>query len=275
MKTQFSQQGVLTRVTNSYLAALRSQLQPRMLLTILLPVLVAVVAFVLVYTLFFSGIKTALIQWLDAQAPIQQTNIWLENAAAHSATIATVMSWLSMKSFFATIFAMGIMLPFIAVVVFAVMAFAIMPIVVAHLRTTHYGYLIRAGRHAGSYSMLNALKVVLIFCFGWLLTLPLWLIPPFAVLLPIFWWGYAFKGLLGADALATHANSLERRLLFQQYRWDYWLLGLSLVGLSVVPFLWVVLPVFSALLFAHFSLQALSSLRSETAQPDKQALSYD
>lgn len=288
MKADFSQQGILERVAFAYLSALRSQLHPRMLLAILLPVVVGLAAFVLIYMLFFGALKTNFAHWLETQAAVQNTDMWLQNAAAHSEWMATVMGWLSLKSIFATVLAMGIVLPFIAVLVLAVMAFALMPIVVAHLRGRDYQDLVRAGRHAGAFSMVNALKVILIFCVGWLVTLPLWLIPPLAVLLPIFWWGYAFKGFLSADAIAAHANTLERRLLFQRYRWDYWLLGISMAVLSLVPFFWVVLPVFSALVFAHFTLRALSSLRIElTPQEgpstdsdasqghDKQALSYD
>lgn len=290
MKADFSQQGILERVAFAYLSALRSQLHPRMLMAILLPVVVGLAAFVLIYILFFGALKTNFAHWLETQAAVQNTDLWIQNAAAHSEWMATVMGWLSLKSMFATVLAMGIVLPFIAVLVLAVMAFALMPIVVAHLRGRDYQDLVRAGRHAGVFSMVNALKVVFIFCVGWLITLPLWLIPPLAVLLPIFWWGYAFKGFLSADAIAAHANTLERRLLFQRYRWDYWLLGISMAVLSLVPFFWVVLPVFSALVFAHFTLRALSSLRAEytphsgpstdndndTPQDhDKQALSYD
>src|SRR5699024_11302561 len=96
------------------------------------------------------------------------------------------------------------------VLVLAVMAFALMPIVVAHLRGRDYQDLVRAGRHAGVFSMVNALKVIFIFCVGWLITLPLWLIPPLAVLLPIFWWGYAFKGFLSARS-EEHTSELQSR----------------------------------------------------------------
>lgn len=291
MNTDFSQQGILGRLTYSYLSALRSQFQPRMLATILLPVVVGLVALVLTYFLFFGVLKSAFVQWLETQAAIHNTDLWLHQAAAHSEWLAAVMGWLSIKSLFATVLAMGVVLPFIAVLVLAVMAFAIMPIVVSHLRSRNYPHIERAGRHAGAFSMLNALKVIFVFCLGWLLTLPLWLIPSFAVLLPIFWWGYAFKGFLSADAIATYASPVERRIIFQRYRWDYWLLGLSMAVLSLIPFIWIVLPVFSALVFAHFTLRALVSLRAEQAsesvctgqsdsdalsqKSDTQALSYD
>lgn len=259
----FSRRSIFDRVGLSYLNALRSQLHARMLLALLLPVAVGLVALILAYLLFYSTLKTAIVQWMEGQAPIQQTELWLANVAAHSDTIATVMGWLSLKSFAGAVLAIGVLLPFIAVIVFAVMAFATMPIVVGYLRQTRYPNLTRAGTHAGTYSVLNALKVVVVFCLGWLVTLPLWLIPPFALLLPIFWWGYAFKGFLAVDAIAAHANGLERRLIFQRYRWDFWLLGLSMALLSLLPFFWIILPVFSALAFAHFCLQALSDLRAE------------
>src|SRR5690625_271338 len=271
MNDEFSQQGVWSRLGNSYLAALRSQLHPRMLLTLLLPVFVGLAALVLAYLLLYAPIKAAFIQWLEVQAPVQQTDLWLENIAMHSGLVATVMGWLSIKGFLGAFVAFGVLLPLVAVLVFGVMAFAIMPIVVSFLRARYYPELQRAGQQGGLYSVINAVKVGLIFCLGWLITLPLWLLPPFAMLCPIFWWAYAFKGFLSVDSVATYASALERRQLFSQYRWDYRLMGLSLALLSFVPLFWIILPVFSALLFAHFSLRGLSALRHSAGVSDSAA----
>src|SRR5690625_2182290 len=263
MNNAFSRQSLFDRISFSYLNALRSQLQPRMLMTVFLPIFIGAVAFIFAYFLFFSTLKGFFVQWVEANPVVQQTDAWVDNIAVSSGIFASMLSWLSIKSFAGDIFALGLLLPFAFVVVFAVMAFAIMPIVVGYLRKTKYPNLKRCGQHATTYSLLNALKVILIFSVGWVVTLPLWLIPPLALILPLFWMGYALKGFLSVDAIATYASGMERREVFKRFRWDYWVLGLSMAVLNLIPLFWLILPVYSALVFAHFTLAALDTIRQE------------
>jgi hypothetical protein len=105
--------------------------------------------------------------------------------------------------------------------------------------------------------------VGLLFVVGWLVTMPLWLIPPLPLLLPIFWWAFAFTRMLSVDAIVEHASSQERRILLRQHRRSLWLIGAILALINLFPPAWLVLPVFSALVFAHFSLDALRHLRAQ------------
>src|SRR5690606_14576848 len=112
----------------------------------------------------------------------------------------------------------------------------------------------------------NATWVLLVFCVGWLLTMPLWLLPPLALVLPTLWWTFAFTGMLRMDAMVDHATAEERRRLLRQHGGAFWMLGLICALLSLLPPAWLVLPVFSALLFAHYALDALRDLRIEESQ---------
>jgi predicted membrane metal-binding protein len=92
----------------------------------------------------------------------------------------------------------------------------------------------------------------------------LWLIPPLAIVLPVFWWAFAFTRMLRVDAIVEHASAQERRFIWRRHNRQLWLIGTCLAVLNLLPPAWLVLPVFSALVFAHFSLEALRQLRQET-----------
>jgi hypothetical protein len=120
-----------------------------------------------------------------------------------------------------------------------------------------------------------------------LVTLPLWLIPPFALLLPPLIWGWLTYRVLAFDALAAHATPDERKQVFQAHRSRLFMMGVftgimgaapGVIGasgaLSVVlaPILlplaiWIYTLVFAfaSAWFAHFCLDALTKLRAEAA----------
>jgi hypothetical protein len=97
--------------------------------------------------------------------------------------------------------------------------------------------------------------------------MPLWLVPPLGVLLHVWWWTFAFTRMLRFDSLADHATREERRALVQRHGQGYWMLGLICAVINFLPPAWLLLPVFSALMFSHFSLEALRRLRSERHEP--------
>lgn len=118
-----------------------------------------------------------------------------------------------------------------------------------------------------------------------LLSLPLWLFPPFGLLLPPLIWGWLTYRVMAFDALAGHASAQERALLMQRHRVPLLAMGvvcgmlgaaptmlwaLSAITIVLAPFMvalsiWVYTLVFAfaSLWFAHYLLQALSDLREE------------
>jgi hypothetical protein len=111
-----------------------------------------------------------------------------------------------------------------------------------------------------------------LFVVGWLVTLPLWIFPPFALILPVLWWVFALTRMLRVDSLVEHANVQERKYLWSRLNSQYWLIGLIFALLNLIPPAWLVLPVFSALVFAHFSLENLRRLRQQEAAAASTAL---
>jgi len=246
--------GGLAAVGLAFKRALVSQLHPRMLLALLLPFFIALLGAVVLLWAFW----TPLTHWLDTRALdwsyLNDLDQWL-----------VAIGLFSIKLYLAPLLAVAILLPLSGILGLVIAAIFVMPIVLRHLEKREYLGLVRHGQFTTAYGLWNAIWVGLLFSLGWLLTMPLWLIPPLPVLLPIAWWAFAFTRMLRVDSIIEHATAHERKLLWRRHNRQYWLIGLCLSLINLFPPAWLVLPVFSALVFAHFSLEALRQLRQQAA----------
>ena len=119
------------------------------------------------------------------------------------------------------------------------------------------------------------------------LSVPLWFVPPLVLVLPPLIWGWLTARVMAFDALADHASAEERNALLRQHRWP--LLGIGVLcgylgaapsivwasGLLFAAAFFVLVPIaiwiytvvfaFSALWFAHYTLDALAQLRAQRA----------
>ncbi|MEI2416680.1 EI24 domain-containing protein [Orrella sp. JC864] len=246
----------LSGVARAFQRAIVSQCHPRMLLAILLPFLVMFLGAVALIWLFWDPLTG----WLTAEAgqweTVNRVDDWL-----------VAIGLFSLKVWLVPLIAAAILLPSAGVVGLAVAAVCVMPMVLGHIERREYTGLRRQGRWSMAVGAWNAVWVLAAFAAGWLLTLPLWLFPPLGLALSIFWWAFAFHYMLRVDALADHASPQERRVLYQRHRWGFWMLGLICSLINLLPPAWIVLPVFSSLVYAHFGLDALTRLRQETELP--------
>ncbi len=240
----------LTAVAVAFKRALVSQLHPKMLAAVLLPFFIMLVGAIVLLWAFW----TPLTEWLTTQS-------------ADWGILNTVDGWLvaiglfSIKLYLIPLIAAGILLPMSGILGLVIAAVFIMPIVLGHLDKANYPGLRRNGHNATVLSAWNAAWVGGLFVLGWLVTMPLWLFPPFAVILPIFWWTFAITRMLRVDAVVEHANATERRHIWQRHNRQWWLIGLCLALVNLLPPAWLLMPVFSSLVFAHFGLEALRQHR--------------
>jgi len=116
-------------------------------------------------------------------------------------------------------------------------------------------------------------------------SLPLWLLPPLALVIPPLIWGWLSARVFAFDVLAEHADRQERRALVRRHRWPLLAIGLASSVLGALPgFVWTLampfaLPLapllapavvwlyvlvfaFTALWFAHYALAALEAQRA-------------
>ena len=140
-------------------------------------------------------------------------------------------------------------------------AIVVLPLLLDHLAATDYPDLARLGRDSLIASTWNSVAAALLFVVGWLLTLPFWLIPGAALLLPLFWMAWLNRRTFAFDALAAHATPDEWRELRRAQAFPLLALGLLLALLAHVPFLGLLAPSFAALAYLHFCLEALRRLR--------------
>ncbi len=241
-------------VARAFKRAVVSQCHPRMLLAMLLPFVVMFVGGVLLIWLFWDPLTG----WLTTEAgqwqAVNRVDEWL-----------VAIGLFSLKVWLVPLIAAAILLPSAGVIGLAVAAVCVMPLVLKHVEQREaYRGLLRQGRWTTAVGLWNAVWVIAVFAAGWLLTLPLWLFPPLGLALSVFWWAFAFHYMLRVDALADHASAQERQILYRRHRTGFWALGLICSLLNLLPPAWIVLPVFSSLVYAHFGLDALARLRRES-----------
>ena len=140
-------------------------------------------------------------------------------------------------------------------------AIIVLPLLLNHLAAVDYPDLARLGQDSVVASTWNSLWAALLFIAGWLLTLPLWLIPGFGLLLPLFWMAWLNRRTFAFDALAAHATADEWRELRRSQTTPLLLLGLAMALLAHVPLLGLLAPSLAALAYIHFGLEALRRLR--------------
>ena len=235
--------------------ALVSQFHPRMLWLAIWPFLVAFLFWGVVAWLFRHDALGALyalaadLAWLN----------WIDAGFAFLG-IDGVTRFLVPFIYLALVFAAMILT---ALLIIATVA---MPTVVAHVSQRDYPNLARKRGGSIAGSGLNALWVSIVFIVGFVLTIPLWLFAPLALLLPLLWWGWATSRMLRYDALVEHASAQERETLFDRHGKSFFVIGTTVSLLNFVPPLFFLVPILGGLAFTHFGLDALERLRRERGE---------
>jgi uncharacterized protein involved in cysteine biosynthesis len=175
-------------------------------------------------------------------------------------------SWLSwLGAWLAHIAVLLIFAPLVYVTALLLVAVFALPRMMAIVAARDYPDVSRQGSASAALwgSLANTLVAGGIFIVGWLLTLPLLLIPGALLILPIFWAAWLNQRAFRFDALAEHASPVERTALFKREQGRLYLAGLISALLAHVPLLNLFALAFTALLFVHLCLAALRRLRNE------------
>ena len=98
-----------------------------------------------------------------------------------------------------------------------------------------------------------------------LVSLPLWLLPPLWPLIPLAIFAWGNQKLLRSDALAEHADAAEMARLFRERRGALLTLALLFALLAYVPFVGFIGPVLFGLAFIRYLLGALQDLRAHAS----------
>jgi hypothetical protein len=227
--------------------------------------------------LYWDTAVTFVRGWLDASAWLDTVWRWFEGVGLGN--LNTVVAPLLV------IFAFT---PLVVVASLLAVSFMMTPSLTRMVAERRFDGLQR--KHGGSLLLsLGWTFFSLVLALGALvLTLPMWLVPPLALVLPAFIWGWLTYRVMAFDVLAEFASADERHTLMARHRMSFLGMGVvtglmgaapSLVWASgalfaaafvfLVPVaIWIYTLVFafSSLWFAHFGLAALQALRDETRQ---------
>ena len=104
----------------------------------------------------------------------------------------------------------------------------------------------------------------LVYLAGWLLTLPLWLVPGLAFVLPVGWLAWFNARTLSFDALTNYADDLELQAVRKQCRGSFLILGAVGALMVHIPVIGFFAASFTALMFSVAALEALSLHRGQS-----------
>lgn len=140
-------------------------------------------------------------------------------------------------------------------------AIVIMPLMLKHLSATEYRDVAAMGKDSFVAAAANSVLASLLFVIGWLVTIPLWLIPGFSLLMPLLLMGWLNRRTFAYDALSMHATEVEWQSLRGQHKGPMFMLGLIMALLAHIPIIGLLVPALAALAFVHYGLETLRRSR--------------
>lgn len=268
----------MSLLINSFYRALLSQLHPRMLFLTLLPFVVAV-------ALWGAGLYVGL------QPMIDQLYAWFSDYDLfHTAgDMLDSIGLNSLRAILVPLIAMWLLLPFMIVSAMVLVGSLAMPAIARYVGLRHYPQLVP--RHGGSFlgGVWVSLSSFVAFIIAWVLTLPLNLVPLFALVVQPLLWGWLTYRVMTYDALSDYADRDERIHITHRYRWSLLMIGIATGSVGAAPgllwlggalsviffpllaaaaiWMYLLIFVFSGLWFQHYCLEALAQLRAPPASP--------
>ena len=261
-------------VLHAYGRALLSQLHARMLLLSVLPFLLSLALW---GVLLWLGLQPL----IDAVHALFQAHDGFRISGGVLATFGLGV----LKTVVVPLIAMLLLLPLMVLTALIFIGVAAMPAIARHVGGRHFPRLQkkRGGNLLGS--VFTACACFLIFLLLWLLTLPLYVLPPLALAVQAVLWGWLTFRVVAYDALAEHASADERGQIMHRHRWPLLAIGIvsgaagaipgmlwlggSVLSVVFFPFLvaasiwlYVLVFMFTGLWFEYYCLAALAALRA-------------
>jgi hypothetical protein len=262
----------MSQVADAFWRAAAYCLHPRVIGLSLLPLLVAAaLAFGLGY--FFweaavAGVRATLESWSLVESFLK----WLDSLGAAG-----------FRSVLAPLLVLALAVPALVVLSLLLVALLMTPSMVDLVVQRRFPGLERKRGASFMGALSWSLGHTLLCLLALALTLPFWLLPPLALILPPVIWGWLGYKVFTFDVLAEHASAPERRQLLAEHRLPLLMLGLATGYLGAAPaaiwafgaitialapvlivvsvWLYTLVFAFSSLWFAHYALAALQELR--------------
>lgn len=226
---------------------------PRMLWLMLWPMLAALIV--------WGGVALAL--WT-------RTAVWL--AELITRYTAGMAAWFSLDMTSAALIAANILLLLLFIPAVYLTALFILGIfgmqeIVDYVASRSFPQLERRRGGGSVGSALNAAGAFLGMLGLFLVSLPLWIVPPLWPVIPVLVLAWVNQRLMRYDALAEHADRDEMRALFRERRGALYGMGLLMGIGAFVPLAQFTVPVAFGLAYTHYLLGALQK-RRDAHRPD-------
>ncbi len=232
--------------------ALLDLFHPRMLLLLLLPPLVSLFT--------WTGLG-----WAFWDRFIQISRMLSGRFLFTSEFPPWIVDWFSVTpdsvaTVLAVVVAFLLLIPLVILTSLLITSVVVMPAVLAFMGRS-FPDLEKRGSGILIGSAQNLVKASVIYGGLWVLSLPLWMIPGLGVAIPLLLNGYLNYRLFAYDSLGDYASPRELKVLLYRKRLDFLILGVIISALLLVPPLFFILPIYSGLCFARFSLLELQDFR--------------
>jgi hypothetical protein len=253
--------------------ALLSQLHFRMLLLTVMP---------FVLSILIWGVAL----WLGLQPMIDWLQAYFSaNDGFHVAgNVLGSFGLGALKTVMVPLLALWLLLPLMILTALIFVGVLAMPTITRHVASRTYPELER--RRGGTFwgSVWISASSFMVFIVLWVITLPLYLVPPLAFIVQPLLWGWLTYRVMAYDALAEHATEQERRELMRIHRWPFLMIGAVAGAMGAAPtllwlggalafilfpllagvsiWLYVLVFVFCGLWFQHYCLEALARYRA-------------
>jgi hypothetical protein len=259
---------------DSFWRAFAYCLHPKVVLLSLLPLILMAVIVTGLGALYWDVAVNHVRTWMEVSPVLAWGSTWLER-----------MGLLNLKAVIAPLVIILAVTPVVMIMSLLAVSFMMTPALVNLVDARRFQNLERKQGGAVWQSLVWTLMSVILAMGALILTLPLWWIPPLAMLLPALIWGWLTYRVMTYDVLAEHASKQERVELMRRYRFQLLGMGVLTGAMGAAPSLvWasgalfaaafvILIPiavwiytlvfVFSALWYVHFLLVALSDLRNE------------
>jgi len=223
-------------------------LHPRMLWLMVWPMLVSLVFWGAVAAAFWEKLAAALAaliqRWLDPAAGFLHLD--LGGATVVAASVVLVL----------------LLVPLVYLTALFILGAFGMQKMVDHVERRSFPALERRRGGSVAGSVWNSCAALGGMAALFLISLPLWLLPPLWPLIPLAIFAWGNQKLLRYDALAEHADAAEMARLFRERRGALLTLGLLFALLAYVPFVGFIAPVLFGLAFIRYLLGTLQELRA-------------
>ena len=271
----------MNRLLDSFWRAAAYCLHPRVIALSFLPLIIMAVVSLGVGYFFWTDAVEAMRLQLDSYQLLQVLAEWLDRMGLGDLRVVMAPAML-----------LFLAVPVIVISALLFVALLMTPAMVSLVGERRFPTLVR--KKGGSFvaSLLWSLGSTLVAVLALILSLPLWLVPPLVLVLPPLIWGWLTYRVMAYDALAEHASTAERQLIFKRHRpvllaigilsgylgaapsliWASGAMFIALAPILVPIAVWIYTLVFafSSLWFAHYMLAALEQLRAEPIEAEPQ-----